>query len=297
MSNRSPAPYGTPTGPVAVLGAGTLGRRIALMFAAGGTDVQLYSRSEASRTAASRYVSENVDALATELATEHPGGVTVFGEMAAVVDHAWLVIESLPEDIELKREVFAELDRVARPDAVLATNSSSYPSRELAGSVSRPERLLNMHFQMPPTMNAVELMSCGQTDPELFPLLARTVERHGLVPFHVQRESVGFLFNRVWAAIKRECLMILDEGVSSPDELDGIFRVSLSTPYGPCRLMDQVGLDVVLAIEEHYAHLRDGLPEGPRSFLHELVARGELGVKTGHGLYADYSELGARLTE
>ncbi len=288
MSSRDPDLSVRLTDPVAVLGAGTLGRRIALMFAAGGTAVQVYSRSAESQAAALAYVSENVDALATSLDVQQPGKVTAFGEIPASVDQAWLVIESLPEDIELKRKVFAELDRCAPPDAVLATNSSSYPSRELAESVSRPERLLNMHFQMPPTMNAVELMSCGHTDPELIPLLARTLEGHGLVPFHVQRESVGFLFNRVWAAIKRECLMILEEGVSGPEDLDSIFRVSLATPYGPCRLMDQVGLDVVLAIEEHYSQVRQDVPEEPRRLLEELVARGDLGVKTGRGLYSDY---------
>lgn len=276
--------------PVAVLGAGTLGRRIALMFAAGGTHVQLYSRSGESRTAAKAFVGEHVDALATKLGVHQAGEVTAFDTLPAAVDQAWLVIESLPEDIELKRQVFAELGRAARPDAVLATNSSSYPSRELAESVSHPERLLNMHFQMPPTMNAVELMSCGHTDPELIQELARMLERHGLVPFPVLRESVGFLFNRVWAAIKRECLMILDEGVSGPAEIDGIFRETLATPYGPCRLMDQVGLDVVLAIEDHYAHARDGLPTGPRKLLEEFVARGDLGVKSGRGLYSDYQQ-------
>lgn len=294
MLNRDPDPPNRLNGPVAVLGAGTLGRRIALMFAAGGTAVRLYSRSEESRAAALSYVDENVEALATKLGGAQPGAVATFDTLSAAVDQACLVIESLPEDIELKREVFAQLDRVARPEAVLATNSSSYPSRELAESVGRPERLLNMHFQMPPTMNAVELMSCGRTDPDLITLLADMLERHGLVPFHVQRESVGFLFNRVWAAIKRECLMILEEGVSGPDELDGIFRVSLASPYGPCRLMDQVGLDVVLAIEEHYADVREGLPTGPRRLLEELVARGDLGVKTGRGLYSDYQEVESR---
>lgn len=280
-------------GPVAVLGAGTLGRRIALMFAGGGSPVQLYSRSAESRAAAQAYVSEHLNEVATKLGVEQPGQVLAFDGLAAAVDGAWLVIESLPEDIELKRSVFAELDRVAGPEAALATNSSSYPSRELADAVSRPERLLNMHFQMPPALNAVELMSCGQTDPALIPMLSRVLERHGLVPFHVQRESVGFLFNRVWAAIKRECLMILEEGVSGPEELDRIFRTTLASPMGPCRLMDQVGLDVVLAIEEHYAHVREGLPESPRRVLRELVARGDLGMKTGRGLYADYQEQSA----
>ncbi len=99
------------------------------------------------------------------------------------------------------------------------------------------------------------------------------------MPFHVQRESVGFLFNRVWAAIKRGCLMVLEEGVSTPRQLDAIFREALGTQLSPCRQMDDTGLDVVLAIEEHHAHARDGLPEGPQRLLRDLVTRGDLGTK------------------
>lgn len=277
-----------PAGPVAVLGAGTLGRRIALMLSAGGTPVQLHSRSRETREAAAAFVREHVGEVAAGLGVDRPGEVTTSEDLAPTLAGAWLVVESLPEDLALKRRVLAEVDALVGPEVVLATNSSSFASRELVDVVSHPERLLNAHFQMPPTMTCVELMSCGRTDPALFPLLSGVLERHGLVPFHVQGESVGFLFNRVWAAIKRECLMVLDEGVSTPAELDRIFQQSLGTAYGPCRLMDQVGLDVVLAIEEHYADVREALPEGPRRFLEAYVARGELGVKTGRGLYDDY---------
>ncbi|MCW2866845.1 MAG: 3-hydroxybutyryl-CoA dehydrogenase [Marmoricola sp.] len=273
-----------PRGPVAVLGAGTLGRRIALVLAAGGTDVRLHARRPEAGVEATAYVAEQVGPLAARLGQDVPGRVTTYADLAGTVEGAWLVVESLPEDLALKRRVLAELDTLVGPEVVLATNSSSFPSRELADVVSRPERLLNTHFQMPPTMMSVELMSCGQTDPAVVTVVTSFLEGHGLAPFLVQRESVGFLFNRVWAAIKRESLMILEEGVSTPEELDRIFRLSLGTAHGPCRLMDQVGLDVVLAIEEHYAQVRDGLPEGPRRLLREHVARGDLGVKTGRGL-------------
>ena len=131
-------------------------------------------------------------------------------------------------------------------------------------------------------------MSCGATDAAIIGALIELLPRYGLLPFEVHVESVGFIFNRIWAAIKREALMVLHEAVASPGDVDRIWR-ALGTPTGPCRLMDQVGLDVVLAIEEHYAALRDGLPEGPRVLLREYVDRGDLGVKTGRGLYADYA--------
>jgi 3-hydroxybutyryl-CoA dehydrogenase len=269
--------------PVAVIGAGTLGRRIALMLVAGGTRVQLFSRSADSREAARRFVEEH-----PMVASGSTGELVLFDALEPAVAGAWLVIESVPEDLELKRRIFRDLDRLADADAILATNSSSYPSSELIDAVERPERLLNVHFQMPPELIAVELMSCGRTEPAIIDTLVERLPRYGLVPFAIRRESVGFLFNRIWAAIKRECVMVVAEGVSTPEEVDRIWQLSLGTEVGPFRLMDRVGLDVVLAIEEHYAAVRDGIPEGPRKLLREYVDQGRLGVKTGSGFYDDY---------
>ena len=95
---------------------------------------------------------------------------------------------------------------------------------------------------------------------------------------------------RIWAAIKRETLLALDEGVATPEEIDGIFKAVLKTPKGPCEQMDVVGLDVVLDIEKHYAEVRPGLPEGPRKLLNEMVAQGLLGVKSGKGFFRHTDE-------
>ncbi len=109
---------------------------------------------------------------------------------------------------------------------------------------------------------------------------------YSLIPFHVRKESVGLIFNRVWAAIKRESLDVVAEGVTTPEELDKLFNIIVGGSFGPFRNMDQVGLDVVLAIEEHYAQTRPGLPEAPRDLLKTYVGKGWLGVKSGHGFYA-----------
>ena len=101
--------------------------------------------------------------------------------------------------------------------------------------------------------------------------------RYGLVPFRVRRESDGFIFNRIWAAIKRECLMVIEEGVAAPEDVDGMWTIFTAPGIPPFRLMDRVGLDVVLNIEEHYAAVRAGLPEGPRKLLHELDRRRQAG--------------------
>jgi 3-hydroxybutyryl-CoA dehydrogenase len=143
---------------------------------------------------------------------------------------------------------------------------------------------------MPPQRTAVEVMSCGSTDPAVVALLLRALPAYGLRPYEVRRESVGFIYNRIWAAIKREALAVVEEGVATPQEVDELFELNLGTSRGPFRRMDAVGLDVVLDIEEHYAAERPGLPEGPRRLLREMLAAGRLGDKSGGGFYDSTDE-------
>ena len=145
--------------------------------------------------------------------------------------------------------------------------------------------MLNTHYQMPPDLNAVELMSNGRTDPAIIDALTSRLPRYGFVPFHVRRESDGFIFNRIWASIKRECLMVVDEGWRGRRTSIAMWRLFTAAGQAPFQLMDRVGLDVVLDIEEHYAAVRPGVPEGPRRLLRRYVERGQLGVKTGRGFY------------
>jgi 3-hydroxybutyryl-CoA dehydrogenase len=274
--------------PVAVVGAGTLGRRIALMFATRGGESRLFDPDPAQRDDALAYVTPRVEKVVSRLEGATAGAVTVHAELADAVAGAWLVVEAVPERLELKRGVLAEVDGVAADDAIVATNSSSYPSSRFADAVSRPERLLNMHFYMPPRNNAVELMSSGATAPTIIPLLTERLPAYGLVPFEVRAESQGFIYNRIWAAIKREALAVVAEGVSTPEDVDRIFTLTLGAPFGPFRMMDAVGLDVVLDIEEHYADAREGIPTGPRDLLRQLIGEGRLGAKTGRGFYDDW---------
>lgn len=279
------------TRPIAVLGAGTLGRRIALMLATRGAEVRLYTRSAATRDAGVAYAREQLPGVLAKVPGSSAGTIVPVDNLADALKGAWLVVESVPEELALKRDIFRQVDALAAPDAILASNSSSYASSEFADSVQNPARLLNTHFLMPPDINPVELMSCGQTDPAVIALLAERLPDYGLTPYLVRRESMGFIFNRVWAAIKRETLAVVAEGVATPQEMDGIFAQAFGIAYGPCRLMDAVGLDVVLAIEEHYAQKyagQVGLPEEPRTLLRQLVADRRLGAKSGRGLYDDY---------
>ncbi|MDT5256317.1 MAG: 3-hydroxybutyryl-CoA dehydrogenase [Mycobacterium sp.] len=274
--------------PMAVIGAGTLGRRIALMFAAHGAAVRIHDLAEAQRHAAVEYVSQNLSGLTDGLTGVVPGRVSAEADIAEAVHNAWLVVEAVPERLELKKQVFGQLDELSAADAILASNSSSYASRMFLDKVHHPERVLNIHFYMPPKQNAVDVMSCGKTDRDVIDFVLQTLPQFGLYPFEARRQSTGFIFNRVWAAVKRESLEVVAEGVSTPQEVDRMFEINTGSAAGPFRMMDRVGLDVVLDIEEHYCAEHPEYPEGPRKLLRSYLEQGRLGVKSGAGFYDDY---------
>jgi len=273
--------------PVAVIGGGTLGRRIAAMFAAGGADVRIFDLSAAQRAAAVVYATEQAPGIRDRLGltAPHTGTVEATADLPGAVERAWMVVEAVPEKRDLKTDVLGTLDRLAAADAILASNSSSFATSELIDKVEHVERVLNTHYQMPPDLNAVELMSDGSTDEHIIPVLMAKLPQYGLVPFHVRGQSDGFILNRVWAAIKRECLMVVAEGVAPPEDVDRMWQLFVGAGIPPFRLMDRVGLDVVLDIEEHYAAVRPGIPDSPRILLREYLAQGRLGAKTGRGFY------------
>jgi 3-hydroxybutyryl-CoA dehydrogenase len=286
MSFNVPTNY--PSRPVAVIGAGTLGRRIALMFAAHGADVKIYDLAQAQRDVALDYVMNNLPVLSDELSDVVPGWVSAEASLTEAIRNAWLVIEAIPERLEPKKQMFAQLDELSPADAILASNSSSYASRLFLDKVRHPERVLNIHFYMPPKQNAVDVMSCGKTDRDVIDFVIATLPKFGLYPFEARKESTGFIFNRIWAAVKRESLEVVAEGVSTPQEVDRMYEINTGAAAGPFRLMDQVGLDVVLDIEEHYCAEHPEYPEGPRRMLRSYVQQGRLGAKSGAGFYDDY---------
>jgi 3-hydroxybutyryl-CoA dehydrogenase len=274
--------------PVAVIGAGTLGRRIALMFASRGGTVRIHARRAEQRDEATAYVAEALPKLLTDRGFGEPGVVNATGSLEEALDGAWIVVESVPEKLEIKIPLWGEIDRAAAPDTIFASNSSSFPSRLMAENVRDKTRLCNTHFYMPPQFNALDLMSDGQTDRGLLDTLLAVLPEFGIHPFEARKECTGFIFNRVWAAIKRESLAVVAEGVARPEDVDGMFKVNWGVPAGPFQLMDLVGLDVVLDIENNYAAEFSHLPQSVRDLLQQYVDAGKLGVKTGQGFY-DYS--------
>jgi 3-hydroxybutyryl-CoA dehydrogenase len=276
-----------PERPVCIMGAGTMGRRIAMMWANRGGEVRICDPDAGQRADALEFLAAELPAV-VRMVDGTSGAVTAHAEIDAAVDGSWMVVEAIPERLDAKRELFGVLDRITPDDCILASNSSSYPTSQMINHVTHRRRVVNTHYYLPPRLNAIEIMSCGETDLGVIDLLMVRAPLHGLVPFHVRNESVGFIYNRIWAAIKREALEVVWQGVSTPEDVDRIFRLSMDAPTGPFRRMDEVGLDVVLDIEEHYAELNPSLPEGPRLLLRGYVEEGRLGKKTGCGFYDDY---------
>ena len=270
---------------VCILGAGVLGRRIGACWASAGYTVHIRDPDASQTAGALEYIKHELWRYNSTIRLDDIA-VHVFQNLELAVGDAWLVIECVSERLELKVDVFAELEIVAPPDAILASNSSSYKSREMATKV-RPEtaqRMLNMHYIIPPRIRLVELMTSGSTHGDIIPFLEQHLSSSGMMPLRVHRESTGFVVNRVWAAIKRECLMVLSEGVASPAELDMAWtEMFIKDGNPPCAMMDSVGLDTVSLIEQHYVQER-GLPDtGVIGFLQKYIDEEKLGAKCSKG--------------
>ncbi|KQN57037.1 hypothetical protein ASE99_23525 [Serratia sp. Leaf51] len=271
---------------IAIIGAGTLGRRIALMMVAHGAHVRLYDIQIEASHAAYGFIQENLPSLISK--TGHKETQFEFCDtLEDAIKNTYLVIEAIPEILDLKIALFAQLDKLAPADAILASNSSSYPSSKLIEQVSdeRLSRVVNTHFYMPPVQNVVEIGSCGHTKKVVIEKLVKSLKSYGFSPFTVGKDSVGFIFNRVWAAVKRECLDVVATGVSTPEDLDAIYKLNLGAQAGPFELMDKIGLDVVYNIEKHYAEINPSRSENPLKFLEEYISKGRLGIKSGCGFY------------
>ncbi|KAL7941835.1 hypothetical protein V8C42DRAFT_360531 [Trichoderma barbatum] len=279
--------------PVAVLGAGVLGRRIACVWASAGYNVKIRDPSAQQRANGIAYVDQNVSSYAQKTG-KTPGKAEAFENTQDAVSDAWLVIEAVPEKIQLKIDTFAELDALTPSDCILASNSSSYKSSEMIEKVSaaRKTQTLNMHYYMPPECMIVELMTDGLTTRDIFPFMVERSREAATMPYVARKESTGFIFNRLWAAVKRETLTILAEGVSVPEQIDSMWTEMFTTSgLAPCRTMDNVGLDTVAFIENHYIAERGLSSEMTVDFLQSnYLDHGKLGAKCQKGGFYPHSE-------
>jgi 3-hydroxyacyl-CoA dehydrogenase len=243
--------------------------------------------SEQQRNAATHYIEHTREEFSKITGNERKHAeFSTTESMESAVKDAWLVIEALPEKLDLKISMFGQLDQHAPSDCILASNSSSYKSRLMLDKVGAEgrRRVCNMHYYMPPGNNVVELMTCGETESQVLEFLAAKLEDAGMTPAIARKESTGFIFNRLWAAVKRETLLIMAEGVSEPKEIDKLFlKMFQDNPAGPCGMMDAVGLDTVAFIEDNYVKERKLDPTARDWLQKNFVDKGKLGAKSGKG--------------
>jgi 3-hydroxybutyryl-CoA dehydrogenase len=275
---------------VAIVGAGFLGKQIAALCAASGRDVRITDAVPEAAAGASAWLR---DFLADPIAS---GALdwdldTVLGRIQPVhtLDEALagadLMIEAVREDLDTKRELFRRASAI-NPRIYLATNSSSLMSAELRDCVTQRDKLVNLHFFAEFWYRSmVELMGCGETSEDTMRVMHRFGSSLGLFCAMVRGQSKGFIINRVWRAIKREALRVVDEGHAVPEDVDRLFALFWGIRQGPFGAMDRVGLDVIADIEDTYIAVASDPTDRRSPTLHELVASGHLGVKTGEGFY------------
>jgi 3-hydroxybutyryl-CoA dehydrogenase len=277
---------------VCIVGAGFMGAQIGLHCATNGYNVWLVDSLEEGLQRATQSHSQELSKRfeKQQITAEEKEAILIClhltTNMQKGASKAALVIESVPELLEIKREVFAQLDAVCPSQTILATNSSSIRISAIENATQRPDKVLNMHFYPPAWQRTmVELMRGTTTSDETIEAARQFARTISLVPLLVQKESTGFIFNRVWRAIKKECLHLVDDGVATHEDVDRAWMIATGGRAGPFGMMDMVGLDVVRDIEMVYYRESGDESDAPPKLLLDKIEKGELGSKTCKGFY------------
>ena len=277
-------------GKIAVVGAGTMGNGISQALAVAGIDVVMTDIAQAQLDRAVATVSGSLDRLVKKekMSTEQKAAalarIRTSTDVGAVKD-CGLVIEAATENLPLKLKIFAQLDELARADAVIASNTSSISITRLAAATRRPDKVIGMHFFNPvPVMALVELIRGLQTSDETHAAVEALTKQIGKAPVQV-RNSPGFVVNRMLCPMINEAIFALAEGLATAEQIDQAMKLGANHPIGPLALCDLVGLDVELAVMQV---LFEGFKDPkyrPAPLLVEMVEAGYLGRKTGRGFF------------
>lgn len=280
---------------IAVIGAGTMGNGIAHTFAQFNYNVQLIDISQASLDRGMATISKNLDRMVAKgKITEEDkaktlGNITTYTSIKEGVQYASLVVEAATENLELKLNIFKELDEVCPDDTILASNTSSISITQIAAVTNRPEMVIGMHFMNPvPIMKLVEIIRGYNTSDEVMNFTVELSKEINKIPVEVN-DYPGFVANRILMPMINESIETLYNRVAGVKEIDTVMKLGMAHPMGPLQLADFIGLDVCLSILNV---MYDGFKNpkyAPCPLLVNMVMAGKLGVKSGEGFY-DYSE-------
>jgi 3-hydroxybutyryl-CoA dehydrogenase len=270
---------------IGVVGGGLMGHGIAYLFAAAGHTVAVFEPAADIRASLPRRLRSILELLGNDPALL--GRIAAHDALAPAMQGAAFVFEAAPEKLPLKQQIFAELESIVAPEAILASNSSAIPSTEIGRHLKHRQRVIGTHFWNPPHL--VPLVEVVQNESTSESVVAATMELlrdAGKVPVHVRRDVPGFVGNRLQHAMKREAFALVAAGVCDAETIDTVVREGFgarTAVLGPMEQSDLVGLDLALDIAEVlYEHL-DRTP-GPPALLRDKVKAGKLGMKTGEGL-------------
>jgi 3-hydroxybutyryl-CoA dehydrogenase len=276
----------------AVIGGGTMGNGITHVFAMSGISVNLVETSDALGQKAMETIEGNLDRMLKKEKIEADQkeqslqNITVFTDIPEAVKEVDLAVEAVPENLELKKKIFKQVDESVPERAILATNTSSISITKIAARTSRPQQFIGMHFFNPvPVMKLVEIVKGFETSDETYDTIKKTAEKLGKTPVPVE-DFPGFVSNRVLMPMINEAISCVHEGVATPENVDSVMKLGMAHPMGPLRLADFIGLDVCLDIMHV---LYDGFKDPkyrPSPLLVKMVDAGKLGNKTGEGFYS-----------
>jgi len=275
---------------VGVIGAGTMGNGIAQVFAQAGFTVHLVDVAQPALERARGAIEKSLLKLVEKGKLGAAERDAALGRLAPstsldVLADADYLVEAIAEDAGAKRALFARLDRLARPEAILASNTSSISITSLGAATGRPDKVLGMHFMNPvPLMTLVEMIRGQATSDESMRIAADLCVRLGKTPVEAA-DYPGFIANRILMPMINEAIYAVMEGVGTPEAVDTVMKLGMNHPMGPLALADFIGLDVCLAILNV---LHEGLGDPkyrPCPLLRRMVAAGQLGRKSGHGFY------------
>jgi len=270
----------------AIVGGGNMGADVALTFAAGGWQAHVIEPSEATRARLTDYFAKGLRQIGSNASLER---FTTHARLDAVPwQDVEIVVECIPEKLDLKRKLFKDLERLARPDTVLASNSSSFPISAIAKGLKTQQRMLGLHYFLPAHLvPLVEVVRSRKTKTGLPEQVGELMRALGKVPVQVRKDIPGFLANRMQHALSREAFSLLDAGIASAEDIDAAVRFGFGFRFlaaGPCLQRDHAGMEVhTAAAATMYPSLSN--TDKPAKALRSRVARGELGMKTGKGFF------------